>query len=75
MVLAEQGGAAGEEALDRWSTVMRGGSVWEVLGGVAVEGDVVPRAARPCVVAGCWAAALDPRVGGRRWGDKVVKRR
>ena len=36
---------------------------------VAVEGGEVLCIARRCVVAGRWAAGLDPRVGGRRWGD------
>ena len=46
-----------------------GGSGCGVLGGVAVEGDEVLCAVRRCVVAGRWAAGMDPRVGGRRWGD------
>ena len=46
-----------------------GGSGWGVLSEAAVEGDEVLCAARRCVVAGRWAAGLDTRVGGRRWGD------
>ena len=40
-----------------------------VLSEVAFEGDEVLCAARRCVVAGRWAAGLDPRVGGRCLGD------
>ena len=50
-----------------------GGSGWGVLGGVAVEDDEVLRAARHCVVAGRWAAGLNPRVVGRRWGDRDLE--
>ena len=50
-----------------------GGVGWEVLGEVTVEGDEVLSAARGCVVAGRWAAFLDPRVGGRRWETVVLK--
>ena len=39
-------GAAGEEALDRWPAMTRGGPVGKVLDGVAVEGDGVLCAAR-----------------------------
>ena len=46
-----------------------GGCDCVVLGGVAVEGDEVLCAVQRCVVAGRWAAGLNPRVGGRRWGD------
>ena len=46
-----------------------GGPGWGVLGGVTVESDEVVCAARRCVVAGRCPAGLDPRVGGRRWGD------
>ena len=41
-------------------------SGWGLLGEVAVEGDEALRATRRCVVAGRWAAGLDPGVGGRR---------
>ena len=43
-----------------------GGSGWGVLGGVAVEVDGGLCAPRRCVVAGRWAAGLDPRVDGCR---------
>ena len=45
--------------------MMRGGPVDEV----AVEGDEMLCTARRCVVACRWAAGLDLRVSGRRWGD------
>ena len=45
----------------------------EVLGEVEVEGNEVLCAARRCVVAGRWATALDPRVGGRRWGNSGLE--
>ena len=44
------------------------GSGWGVLSKVAVEGDEMLCTARHFVVAGCWAAGLDLRVGGRYWG-------
>ena len=44
------------------------GSDWGVLSEVTVEGDEVRCAARRCVVAGHWAAVLNPRVGGQRLG-------
>ena len=50
-----------------------GASGWGVLGGVAVEGNEVLCAARRCVVAGRRAVGLDPRVGGRRWGDRGLE--
>ena len=43
---------------------------WGVLGGVAIESDGVLCAAQCCVLAGRWAAGLNLRVGGRRWGDE-----
>ena len=46
-----------------------GESGWGVLGGVAFKGDEVLCSARRCIVAGRWAAGLDPTVGGRRLGD------
>ena len=46
-----------------------GEGVEHVFSEVAVESDEVLCTARRCVVAGRWAAGLDPRVGRRRWGD------
>ena len=46
-----------------------GESGWGVLGGVAVHVDALLCAERGCVIAGRWAAGLDPRLSGQRWGD------
>ena len=45
------------------------GSGWGVVDDVVVEGDEMMCTARRCVVAGGWAAGLDPNVGGERRGD------
>ena len=63
------GGSGGGGGLGSVACDDEGGVGWEVLGEVTVEGDEVLSAARGCVVAGRWAAFLDPRVGGWRWGD------
>ena len=63
---AEGGGGGGLESV---VCDEEGRSGWGVLDGVAVEGDEMLCAARRCVVAGRWAAGLDPRVYGRRRGD------
>ena len=44
-----------------------------VLVEIAVEGDEMLCAAQRCVVEGRWVVGLDPRVGGRRWGDGVLE--
>ena len=59
-----EGGGLGSVVCDD-----EGGSGWGVFGEVAVEGDEVLCAARRCVIAGRRAAGLDPRAGGRCWGD------
>ena len=71
---ASRAGAGGGEGLG--SVVCDGEEVsgWGVVEEVAVEGDEVLCTAwlcvaRLCVVAGRWAAGLDPRVCDRRWGD------